>query len=80
MNALIAKLLHLGVKHCHVAVADDPFRMFFKLCEIEFIDDADGSVAASGAEDGVDIVSVEIVLQHAGTEVVIASKLVILSE
>ena len=73
MNALIAKLLHLGVKHRYIAVADNPFRVFCKFCEVEFIDDADGAVAATGTEDGVDVVSVEIVLQYVGTEVVVTA-------
>ena len=80
MNALITKLLHLCMKHRHVAVADNPFRVFCKLCEIEFIDNSDGSIAATNTQNRINVVSVEIILQHACTKVVIACKLVILSE
>ena len=80
VNALITKLLHLGMQHRHIAISDNPFRMFFKCCEVEFIDDANGSVAAPNAQNRIDVISVEIILQHVGTKVIIACKLVIFSE
>ena len=80
MNALITKLLHLRMKHRHVAVAHNPFWVFLKLRKIQLVDDSYRSISSSRTKNGVDVVSVEIVLHHAGTEVVIPRKLVILNE
>ena len=60
-----------------VAVADNPFGVFAEAGEVEEVDDADGAVAPTGAEDGADGGVVELLLKGEGAGVVVAGELVV---
>jgi len=60
-----------------VAITYNPFGMLAKAREVEAVDDADGAVAATCAEDGMDGGVVELLLKGTGTGGVVASKLVV---
>ena len=67
----------VAVEDGDVAVADNPFGVLAEAGEVEAVDDADGAVAATGAEDGADGGVVELLLKGTGTDGIVAGKLVV---
>ena len=70
MNAGDSQSVHHAVEHRAVAETHNRFGMFPHFGEIQMVDDADAAVTASRQPDGVDVVAVEIFLEHGGAECV----------
>ena len=78
MEGLDAEVVvDVAVEDGDVAVADNPFGVLAEVGEIEAVDDADGAVAATGAEDGTYSGVVQLLLEGEGAGGVVAGKLVV---
>ena len=70
MNGGNAQATQLAVKHGDVAEADNRFGMLHKSGEVELVDDTNAAVAATGHPDGVDVITIHVLLDNGGTKCV----------
>ena len=68
MNGWNAQTTQLAMKHGDVAEADNGFGMLDKSGKVEFVDNTDATITATGHPDGINVVANHIFLDDGSTQ------------
>ena len=66
--------IQFAMKHCRVTETHQPFRMLQKLGEIQFVDDSDAAITASGKPNCFYLFIVKVFLKYSCTKIIISSE------